>query len=113
MQLREIVQKLELKVASGENKLDSDVTCGYMSDILSDVMAKAFKGSVWITTQTHENVVAILFFKSLAAVILPNGLELDKIALDKAIEKQLPILLTDLSAFEIVGRLYELGISGQ
>lgn len=112
MQLQEIIQKLQLEIVSGESHLDLDVTSGYISDILSDVMAKASKGSLWITTQTHENVVAILFFKSLAAVILPDGLQPDKIALDKAIEKNLPILLTHLSAFEVVGRLYELGISG-
>ena len=112
MQLQEIVEKLQLTVASGEEKLDLDVTCGYISDILSDVMAKASKGAVWITTQTHENVVAILFFKGLSAVILPDGLQPDKVALEKAIEKQLPILLTDLSAFEVAGRLYELGLRG-
>lgn len=113
MQLREIVEKLNLKVASGNSKLDKEVTIGYVSDILSDVMAKAGKGALWITTQTHENVVAILFFKSLAGVILPEGLQPDAEALKKAAEKELPILLSDEPAFEIAGKLYQLGIRGK
>ena len=112
MQLQTIVEKLEMTVVSGQENLGRDVTYGYISDILSDVMAKAPKGSLWITTQTHENIVAILFFKGLAAVILPDGLSPDENTLQKAVEKDLPLLTTNLPAFEVAGRLYELGIIG-
>ena len=112
MQLKEVIEKLNLKVVSGNNHLAVTVIAGYVSDILSDVMAKAKKGTLWITTQTHENVIAIVFFRGLAGVILPEGLEPDKIAFEKAQEKEIPVLLTDLSAFEVAGRLYQLGIRG-
>ena len=112
MLMREIVDKLSLEVVSGENTLDLQVTCAYVSDILSDVMSKAVKGSVWITNQTHENVVAIAFFKSLAGIIMPGGLQPHEETLQKAREKSIPIMLSKLSAFEIAGRIYELGIRG-
>ncbi len=112
MLLEEIVEELSLKIVSGKNNLSAKVCSGYVSDILSDVMAKAKKGSLWITTQTHENVIAIVFFRGLAGVIIAEGLEPDKIALEKAQEKEIPILLTDLSAFEVAGRLFQLGIRG-
>lgn len=110
MIVREIVDILELKVFSGETNLDKEIQGGCISDILSDVMAQSKKGSIWVTNQTHENVLAIAFFKSLAAIILPGGLELDKKAADKAKEKNIVVLQTDLSAFEVVGKLYDLGI---
>ncbi|MBN1465492.1 serine kinase [candidate division KSB1 bacterium] len=110
MQVKEIVHSLGLQVFSGEENLEKEVTGGIISDILSDVMAQASKGRLWVTNQTHENVVAIVFFKSLAAVILPGGLQPDEEAATKAREKKLPVLLTNLSAFEIVGKLYEIGI---
>ena len=110
MTVKEVVDQLDLTVFSGTDHLDKDVTGGIISDMLSDVMAQAQKGALWVTNQTHENVLAIVFFKSLAGVILPGGLTLDDNAAEKAQEKQLPVLLTDLSAFEIVGKLYELGI---
>lgn len=113
MLVKDIVEKLELDVFSGKDHLEKEITGGIISDMLSDVMAQAKKGALWVTNQTHENVLAILFFKSLAAVILPGGLELDQDAAEKALEKNLPVLRTHLSAFELVGRLYALGIENQ
>ena len=110
MLLTDVIDQLGLVVFSGEGNLEKKVTDGIISDMLSDVMAQAKKGALWVTNQTHENVLAIVFFKSLSAVILPGGLRLDEQAAQKAQEKNLPVLLTDLSAFEIVGKLYQLGI---
>lgn len=110
MQVKEIIDSLGLEVFSGADNLEKEVTGGIISDMLSDVMAQAQKGSLWVTNQTHENVLAIVFFKSLAGVILPAGLQLDAEAAQKAKEKNLVVLQTKLSAFETVGKLYELGI---
>ena len=38
MTVREIVEKLNLRVFSGAEGLDKEVTGGYVSDLLSDVM---------------------------------------------------------------------------
>ncbi len=110
MLVSDVIEKLGLTVFSGKENLNKEVTGGVISDILSDVMAQAKKGSLWVTNQTHENVLAIVFFKGLSAVILPGGLRLDEEAAVKAKEKKLPVLLSDMSAFEIVGKLYNLGL---
>jgi len=110
MLVREVVEKLGLSVFSGEDKLDCEITGGCISDILSDVMAQAKKGHLWVTNQTHENVLAVTFFKGLAGVVLPNGLYLDDNAAQKAKQKQILVLQTDRTAFEIVGELYKLGV---
>ncbi len=113
MQIQDIVTKLGLRILSGENNLTKDVTCGYISDILSDVMAKSAKGAIWVTNQTHENIIAIVFFKNLAGVILPDNLQPEESALQKAKEKSIPIFVSEYSAFDIAGKLYELGIRGK
>ncbi len=113
MVLQEIVKKLDLKVLSGEQNLNKEVDFGYLSDILSDAMANALKGSLWITNQTHENVIAIVFFKSLAGVIFPEGLVPDDSALEKAKEKNIPVFSTTLSAFDVAGQLYDFGLRGR
>ncbi len=112
MQLRQIIQTMELKVLSGDPDQPVEVGMAYISDILSDVMARGVKGAIWITNQTHMNVIAICFFKSLAAVILPDGLEPDESVLSKAREKSILVLSTTSSAFEVAGRLYALGLRG-
>ena len=110
MRVKDIVSALGLTIYCGETHLDREVSGGMISDMLSDVMAQAQKGTLWITNQTHVNILAIVFFKSLAGVILPGGLELDADAAEKAKEKNLLVLQTRDSAFEIVGKLYELGV---
>ncbi len=112
MMLKEIVDQIGLKVLSGAESLNVPVTNACISDILSDVMARSQKGTLWITNQTHMNVIAIVFFKSLAGVIFPGGLEPDEEVLNKAREKNIPVLSTEMSAFDIAGRLYSLGIRG-
>ena len=63
MHMNEIIEFLDLTVFSGEGNLEREVSGGIISDMLSDVMAQASKGLLWVTNQTHENVLAIVFFK--------------------------------------------------
>jgi len=81
---------------------------GYTSDLLSDVMGYADAGYVWITLQTHKNIMAIASLKELSAVILVKGFEPDEDTLALAQEEQIPLLGTTEQAFEISGRLYRL-----
>jgi predicted transcriptional regulator len=112
MLFKDLQNNLDAKVLSGNEHMDNLISQGIISDILSDVMVHGRKGSVWVTNQINVNVIAIAFFKGMAGVILPNNLYLDQEASAKAIEKQIPVLSTSLSAFDVVGMLYEMGLRG-
>lgn len=111
MKLADIVQKLPLQSVV-DIDLDREVKGGYCSDLLSDVMAKAAEGSIWVTNQAHQNVAAVAVLTEVAAVIVAGGVEPDKDLADKAKANAVNLFTTDLSSYEIVGRLYELGIKG-
>ena len=113
MTLKEIVQKLNLIPLGGigEKNLDITVTGGYVSDLLSDVMANSKKGNIWITLQTHVNVIAVATLKDLAAIIFVNGRKPEHETLERASEKNLPLLMSDLPAYELAGKMYQLGIT--
>ncbi len=113
MTLREIADRLNLKPVSALPRLSEPLTGGYVSDLLSDVMANARAGDVWITLQIHPNVVAVASLKEIAAIIIIGGREPEKETLAKAEEEKIPILLSDAPAFEVVGRLYQMGITGK
>ncbi len=49
MKLQEIVRELSLEVRSAAHNLDRQVSGGYASDLLSDVMANSKKDNIWIT----------------------------------------------------------------
>ncbi|MCK4395823.1 serine kinase [candidate division WOR-3 bacterium] len=112
MKLQDIVKKLNLDVRSAISRLDREISGGYASDLLSDVMAHSKKGNIWITLQIHQNIVGVASLKDLAGIIIVNGREPEEEALKKAEKENIPIMVTKLPAFEIVGRLYNLGISG-
>jgi hypothetical protein len=112
MKLAELAQKLELQVRTGEDSLDVDVTKGYASDLLSYVMARADEGDVWITLQTHQNIVAVAVMKSLAGIILVNGREPEEATLNKAAAESIPLMVSQLTTFDLIGKLFESGIRG-
>jgi hypothetical protein len=106
--LDSIVKALNLKIRSGEDKLKSEVRGGYTGDLLSDVMGNSKEGDIWITRQVHQNIVAVASLKDHVGIILVQGSEPAKDTLEKAIKEGIPILVSDLSAFEVTGRIYGL-----
>lgn len=108
MTLTEIADKLGLQVLSSRALADVQVTGGYTCDLLSDVMANARPGNLWITMQIHQNILAVARIKDLAAIVVVNGRRPDDQTLHKADQEQVSVLGTDESAFQLSGRLYRL-----
>jgi predicted transcriptional regulator len=106
MKVSDLADKFGLTVFSGENGLDREVTGGYVSDLLSDVMGNAGENEVWITLQTHQNVLAIAALKDLAAVILVKGFKPEPEMLEHSAEEGIPVLGTGWGTFEMAGKLY-------
>ena len=113
MKLADLTHGLNLEVRSAHDRLDREVIGGYASDLLSDVIAHAAEGDLWITLQTHVNVVAVASMKGLCGVVLVNGREPAEETIEKAQSEGIPILVSKLPAFELAGRLYRLGLRGR
>lgn len=112
MNLKEVVHSLKMEIKSGAQNLSGEVAAGYASDLLSDVMAHAEKDTLWVTLQIHQNIVAVAVVKDLAGIVIVNGRQPEQETLTRAEKEGVPILVTDLPAFEIVGRLYQVGLRG-
>lgn len=112
MTLDQIVREMNLSVKSCRGDLSRDVLGAYAGDLLSDVMAHAEKDFLWITLQVHQNIVAVALVKDLAGIVIVNGRQPDAGTLSKAEEEHIPVLVTELPTFEIVGKLYERGLRG-
>ncbi len=108
MKLRAIVEKLQLEVLTGQDRLETEVTGGYTSDLLSDVMANSKTGNLWITLQTHQNIIAVAKLRDLAGIIIINNRKPDEETVQKAKEENVSVLCASETAFKISGQLYEL-----
>ncbi len=113
MKLKEIAENLRLELKTQSIPVEGEVKTGYASDLLSDVLANSIEGDFWVTRQTHLNIVAIAVMRDLSAILLVNGVQPDPDTLEKAVEKRVLIFRTPLPTFEVVGRLYQLGIRGE
>lgn len=112
MKLADVVSELDLAVRSAPGALERDAGGGYASDLMSDVIARAAPGDLWVTLQVHPNIVAVASLKELAGVVLVNGREPEDATVARAEEENIPIMVSALPTFDLVGRLYEMGIGG-
>jgi len=108
MRIAEIIKRLDLKVLAGKDDLPDGITGGYVSDLLSDVIGNAREGQIWITLQTHQNIIAVASLKDLAAIIVVKDAVPEADTIEKANMEGIPVLSTALDTFTIAGRLYEL-----
>lgn len=111
--LKHIAETLHLAVKTREDLLGRTVTGGYAGDLLSDVLAHAREGQVWITLQTHANIVAVASTKELCGIIVVNGRTPEEATLQKAEQEHIPILVSPLSTYDLVCRLCELGVTNR
>lgn len=108
MNIKDITEKIGLQVLSAKDSLSNEVSGGYTSDLLSDVIANSKERDIWITLQTHQNIIAVAKLKDLAGIVLVNNRKPDEETLKKAEEERVPVMLTQESAFIISGKLYSL-----
>lgn len=114
MNLQEVINTLDLKpLTSPVNYSEIIPTCGYASDLLSCVMAGAKKRSLWVTLQSHGNIVAVATLLELSAVIITEGSQPDPVTIEKAEAEGVVLLGTDKSSFFVIGKLWELGFRCQ
>jgi predicted transcriptional regulator len=112
MTVKEMAERAELEVLVCADGLDVEVTGGYAADLLSTVMASAKEGNVWVTWHVHPNIVAAALIVKLAAIVLVSGRQPEQETVQKAQQEGVPILVSSLPAFEIIGRLHGMGILG-
>ncbi len=88
--------------------LDREITDIYVCDLLSWVMSHANKGDAWITVQTHLNTIAVAVLLEIPCIIVPEGIKVEEATIKKAIEEDITILGSKMSAYEICWRAHEI-----
>jgi hypothetical protein len=114
MNLNAIAEALELKDLTPEVPVDTsrEITAGYASDLLSDVLAHAPRGGVLVTIQVHLNVIAVAVHAELAAVVFASDRRPEEAVRRKAVEERIALYVSHEPAFDVAGRLYALGLRG-
>ena len=108
MKLQEIISKLPLNVLTVVE--DKDITGVFISDMLSDVMSNAQSGNLWITMQSHKNIVSAANLIDISAIIVTYNKKVPEDTIELANRYHVVILSSPLATFELAAKLIEAGI---
>lgn len=110
MKVDELIGRLNVKLVSEGTDINKSIEGCYICDLLSWVMAHAKKDNIWITILTHINIVAVAVLTEVSCIIIPEGMKVPKETIEKANEENIPILVSDKTAFEIAKEIYKIGV---
>lgn len=110
MKLQELIDNLDLEVIVATD-LQREIKGAYIGDLLSNVMARAKEGNLWITIQGHQNVIAVALLTGVSAVIVVEDFEIEEAAIKRAEEKKVNILRTSKTAFQLAVEMVSRGVS--
>ncbi len=109
--LQTILENIELEVLTDPVDYSTIEICsGYASDLLSCVMTGAKADGIWVTLIANINIVAVASLLELPAIIITEDAQPDATTIARANQEGIVLLSTPLGSFQIVGRLWQLGI---
>lgn len=79
---------------------DAEITGGYTSDLLSDVMAHLKEGDALITIQAHKNTIAVASLTGASTVIFCHGRTASPDVLAAAAKENIAVFVSSGSQFQ-------------
>jgi hypothetical protein len=115
VKLRDVVEtlgpRLRLRVVADAGEMDKEVTGGYTGDLLSHVIGKAQPGNIWVTVQSHPNIVAVAVMAGLSGIIIVEDAAVDAMTIRKAQDEHIPLFATPLNSYQVVAMLAQAGVA--
>jgi len=107
VKVRDLLDK-GFQVVAGHGGLENPIEGVYICDLLSWVMAKSKPKNAWITIQSHVSIVAVALMVEQSCIIVSEGVEVEKEAVERANEEGMPILSFSGTSYEAAIKLYHL-----
>jgi len=110
MLLGEIKNILGAEVLFGKEKMDINIENVGASDLMSDVLAFNKGETLLLTGLTNPQIIRTAEIVDIKAICLVHGKKPTDDCLKLAKEKEIPLLMTELSMYKACGKLYKAGI---
>ncbi len=110
MTVKAFAQKLGLTLLAGDSECSEPVEGCYVCDLLSMAMGRVSEHDAWITVQTNINIVAIAVLTGASLIIIPEGLSVEQMVLEKAEDECVTIYSSGKTAYALavsIGALLE------
>ena len=106
MTVKEVAEKLGFSILTGDG--GREITGFYACDLLSWVISHAKTGDMWVTVMNNINILAVASLVDVACIVIPEGVEIYDNLAERANEKGITILATELSAADAVIKTHDL-----
>lgn len=106
MTVKEVAEKLGFSILTGDG--EREITGFYACDLLSWVISHAKNGNMWVTVMNNINILAVASLVDVACIVIPEGVEIYDNLAERANEKGITILATELSAADAVIKTHDL-----
>ncbi|KAF2955897.1 iron-sulfur binding hydrogenase [Marinitoga sp. 38H-ov] len=83
-----------------------EIKNGYVGDLLSEIMRNSPSSSIWITHQTHPNIIAVASIVEANTIIIPIDFDFEIETIEKAKENNINLLKSKYDIFKTVGLIY-------
>lgn len=110
MLVKGLLENEEFKLLTDGKGGDRTIEGVYINDLLSCVMSHCKENDLWITVQIHPNIVAVAELIGISVIVVPEGIQVEEVTIEKAKEKGIDILSTELDAYSICKLLMKIGI---
>lgn len=112
MKIIEIAEVLNAEILTDFSNENTDIICGFASDLMSDVLAYANSESLLITGLNNQQVIRTAEMMDMTTVLFVRGKRPCKEILDLAAENSVTVLATNYTMFKTCGLLVLNGMKG-
>jgi hypothetical protein len=110
MRLRDVISVAEAECFTPDVDLESEVTCAFASDLMSDVLRYDINQGLLISGLVNPQVARTAEMADVAAILVVRGKVPPPETVELAQEIGVPLLGTNLIMFETCGRLFAAGL---
>lgn len=106
MKVQALCERLGARVLCGS--ADKEFEGVYTGDLLSRAMSRVQADNAWVTIMANINVVAVANLTEPAVIVLAEDVIMQADALNAAVENDLCVITTPMSAYEICCAIKEM-----
>lgn len=110
MTLEDLKDILDAEILFGDDFMSMEIKTVFASDLMSDVLTFIKPDSLLLTGLTNPQVVRTAEMSDIALICFVCGKQPQEGTINLAKEKEIPLLVTNLSMYDFCGRLFEKGL---
>ena len=111
MKIKEVSLVLEARILS-TGYLSGEIETIFVSDLMSDVLTYGREAQLLVTGLTNQQTIRTVEMVEIPAICYTNGKKPEKETIELANNKKITVLVTELSTFQVTGKLFKAGLQG-